>query len=161
MRRERAAVDELAQGLARGTISRRRALTLGGAVVVGGLLGGLRRPGEAQAGGRCRPCSESPSCAPSGCGSVPPGSDATHCSCVEDVGGRKCCVAAPQQSFCGKACNRNSECGKRQICSTTAVCFCLPFNPGKKGVCIRKCKAPLSGSTETKSGGDEDRKGAR
>ena len=120
--KEHHSLDQLAKGLASGTLSRRRALELGGAAILSSLLGivglGLH-PEEAQARRRrprCLACAGPGSCASSDCGTVPSGSAALFCSCVETTSGKTCCVPA---ECGGQPCDSNSDCGRGQVCSTT------------------------------------------
>ena len=164
---EHHSLDQLAKGLASGTLSRRRALELGGAAILGGLLGmvGLgMRPEEAQARRRrprCLACAGPGSCASSSCGTVPSGSNATFCSCVETTSGKKCCVAA---ECGGQPCDSNSDCGRGQVCSTTAK-GCLsggqPCSTSRKpGICVKRCNKPASTAASQSTSSSSERSSA-
>jgi hypothetical protein len=93
--------DELASGLASGTLSRGKALRLMGAAVVGGLLASL--PGIAQAAPPpCQPCNAL----------------GTSC-CILVKGIPNCCEG-------GQVCCRwRDATGRRKACVTEAVCRSL------------------------------------
>ena len=141
--------DELARGLANGTISRRRALRLGGAAVLGGMFAGIvLRPDLAAAGRRhrCRDCSGSPACDVGVC-------EEDFCSCVEDVRGRTCCVVASCERS-GKECNDNSDCGEDRLCSPTAI-SCCGTDTTKAGICVHRCTHADSLSAQRNSSGPD------
>jgi hypothetical protein len=124
-------LDEVAKGLAEGTISRGQAIKLGGAALLGsiGLLSLF--PGVAGAQGGCedkqainnRRCPESP------CGRCP------DCFCARTVGGRKRCLDFTD-AFCPQTdeCDRNRDCPGDELCVQVAGCCGSP-----KNLCVPPC----------------------
>jgi hypothetical protein len=118
--------DDLASALASENISRRRALKLTGASLLGaaGLLGSAN---AAQA---------APTCPRNG----PPISSCDRrctgtrkvCFCIRTVSGKKRCV----HPCCnGKTCTSGSQCGSGQVCMKTLCC-------GDQPRCVRLCSEP-------------------
>lgn len=130
---ERHSFDDLAKGVASGTITRGRALKLAGAAILGGGLLSTFFSQEAEAGGR-------PKCPDSGpgCRAQCPGSD---CGCVKTTEGKNRCVVP---SCDGKRCRSSADCPSGQVCSTTARKCCGSRGP----VCV-----PVCGGTNTRAGG--------
>ena len=108
--------DELATGLASGSISRRRALRLMGAALLGGALASLGI-GEAAAD-LCKRngkvCKKNTQCCSGNCVNAPTGT---------------CAVCPSGQVLCGGNCVSNS-CDPGQTFSTTN-CQCEPTGPGR------------------------------
>ena len=132
--------DELSQGLASGAISRRRALKLAGAALLGstGLLSLLARTAGAGVpiSGGCgedEPRITDRVCPSNRCNT------AGTCLCVETVRGTNRCVDATfPRSWCPEQdqCDRNRDCHRGQICIKTGGCC-----PGssRNNVCARPC----------------------
>ena len=124
--------DELARGLASGTISRRKALKLVGSAILGaGVLSviptreGEAIEAEAECGNRAgcgRRCRNR-----NGCRCVTVRSSAgTNVRCV-----RPCCLR--------QACDTNADCtGSGELCMTTGCCP-RDEEPGRRGVCVKQC----------------------
>jgi hypothetical protein len=138
------AVDDVARGLAAGTISRRRAIQVGAAGALAGVAStlGLSETAWGSRGRkrvkRCRKCTGETSCKPSACGIGPHGES---CVCIKATNGTKCCVVPD----CTKHCDSNADCGKRQVCSKEFNTFCCAHShrpKAGKGVCMKKCGAP-------------------
>ncbi len=76
------------------------------------------------------------SCPESGC-RVPcrnaVGGQGFPCACVRLLNGDQICV----EPFCRNRCRSNRDCGRREVCSTTASNCCSTDGPG---VCVRPCK---------------------
>ena len=116
--------DDLARGLARGTLSRGRALKLVGASLVSTLLLPLV-PSVAAAAPTC------PSSGP-GCTARCRHTGGRKCVCVELANGNTRCVIP----FCSRfLCDRNANCPSGYVCSTTARRCCGAPAP----VCVPKC----------------------
>jgi hypothetical protein len=102
--------DELARGLASGTVSRRKALQLMGAALVGGTLGSLG--GVAAADEECKPngkkCRKDKQC------------------CSGNCEGRKCAAAACTSN--GGTCTSGSQCCSGNCKSGMCVESCIPPN---------------------------------
>jgi Cys-rich repeat protein len=137
--------DELASGLASGTISRRRALKLAGAAFLSATLIPLL-PGVAEAQARC-PRKKRP-----GCSRQCRGVDFS-CICVKTTEGTKTCV----HPCCGVndipvPCTSSADCASGQVCSTTASNCCGTATP----ICVTPCDQPnlcVAGAS-TRSAGD-------
>ncbi len=119
--------DALAKGLARGTISRRKALKLMGTAILGaGVLTAIpARPAEAdECGSRAgcdRRCRNRRGCR---CVTVR-SSEGTNVRCV-----RPCCLR--------QACDTNAQCGSGELCMTTSCCP-QDEESGRRGVCVKQC----------------------
>lgn len=118
--------DELAKGVASGTVSRGRALRLAGGALLAAVFGWGVAAGEAEAAPRC------PDSGP-GCNSQCTGTQ-EDCACVRTTEGRRLCV----HTCCRKTCNSSADCPSGQICSTTARKCC----GRRKPVCVVPCNRP-------------------
>ncbi len=113
--------DELAIGLASGSISRGRALKLVGGAVLGSLLGGLLLPGEAQAARRRRRRVAGPVC--------PTGTTFCGGGCVSCAGGRlnpfTCqCQCPANTTLCGGRCVQSCTARGQHLNPNTCLCEC-------------------------------------
>ena len=130
--------DELAKGLAKGTISRGRALKLVGSAILGGGFLTLV-PGVAEA--------RTPKC-PSGGGTgcfVQCTHTSRPCTCIRTTEGTKTCV---WECCSGRGCSSSSSCRSNEVCVKTACCG------GVSGTCTRLCTSSqpnycTSGATTT------------
>ena len=126
-------LDEVAKGLAEGTISRGKAIKLSGAALLGsiGLLSLF--PGVAGAQGQCedRPAISNRRCPESPCGACP------GCFCARTVSGRKRCLYF-NEAGCPPTdqCDRNSDCPGDEVCIRVGGCcggspnnLCVPPCP--------------------------------
>jgi len=132
--------DELSKGLASGAISRRRALKLAGAGLLGGGLLAMF-PGVAAAqveaevtspGCRGERAINNEQCPRNRCGRR------TGCFCARTVGGNKRCVRLnPNDPDCGtrRRCDENDDCAGDQICVKAGACPGCP----NQGVCVETC----------------------
>ena len=141
-------LDEVARGLAAGTITRGRAIKLGGAALLGSM--GLFTLFEGRAGaqeevtvqaGMCkhRPALSNELCGTHSCGVC------DSCSCAKTVGGRKKCVDTTPLMVAGcpttDQCERNSDCPGNEYCIQIGACcggprnFCLPRCPKNPANC--------------------------
>jgi hypothetical protein len=137
-------LDELAEGLARGTLTRRRALRLAGAVLFGGALSAV--PGMALAAppeGRGRPCPKGEvKCRDACCG-------------PEDRCCRGVCTNVSFDRFNCGACR--NECAEGEDCCGSAGCVALDTHEHCGGcfsgcheaeICVNgTCQCPDSGQT--------------
>ena len=139
--------DELSQGIASGAISRRRALKLAGAALLGsmGLLALFPRVAGAQSivpddevgvaasdpGCQGEPAINNRRCPEENrCGGDP------ECACAETVGGDKRCVnlrieRCPRRDQC----DRNRDCPQGEICIKVGGCCGNP----RRNLCVRPC----------------------
>ena len=133
-------LDEVAKGLAAGTLSRGKAIQLGGAALLGSM--GLLSLFEGKAGaqvtgqGACtnKPAISNKHC-PGGsrsfCGVCP------SCQCAKTVGGEKKCL-----NFAGLDCPTSDECDRSKDCRGNEVCVqvgaCCPEHP-KRNLCVPPC----------------------
>ena len=136
--------DELAKGLADGTISRRRALKLIGTAVLGaGFLGSF----AGQAGAITPRCSNGVGC----------NNQCTH------TGGRDCrCVRIAETTStgthrkkCVRPCCSNRGCNASSDCRSTEVCMFSTCCNDVRGVCVTLCTEPrpnYCSNTATASG---------
>jgi hypothetical protein len=140
-------LDEVARGLAAGTISRGRAIKLGGAALLGSmglftLFEGRARAHEVtvQAGScKHKPALSNKLCGTHSCGVC------DSCSCARAVGGRKRCVDITPLVAGGcpgsDQCERNSDCPGNEYCIQVGACcggprnFCLPRCPKNPDNC--------------------------
>jgi hypothetical protein len=117
--------DALAKGLASGTISRRKALKLGGAAILGaGVLafGPTREAEAAECGSRA------------GCGRRCRNTE--RCRCIRTVTGNVRCV----RPCCSqRRCDTNADCRNTELCMTTDCCS---ESTASRGVCVTKCQEP-------------------
>ena len=133
--------DELAKGLANGTLSRGRALKLLGASFVSTLLLPFAPSVAMAANPKC------PSGGP-GCSARCKNTGGGTCFCVKQTNGHNTCVV----SFCGGAkCGSNSKCPSGWVCSTTAAKCCGRSVPKGKGICVPKCTTSSSAVTAAPS----------
>ena len=134
-------LDEVAKGLAAGTISRGKAIKLGGAALLGslGLLSlfeGKARAQQVTVQGACanKPAISNKRC-PGGqksfCGACP------GCQCAKTVSGEKKCL-----NFRGLECPTRDECDSNKDCGGNEVCVqvgaCCPEHP-KRNLCVPHC----------------------
>jgi hypothetical protein len=131
-------LDEVAKGLAQGTISRGRALRLVGAGLISTVLGSIVGSGIAEAAPRC------PNSGP-GCDAQCRDTGGGTCICVKLTNGKTKCVVP----FCGGSrCSRNSQCPNGFVCSKTARRCC---NRSGDGICVPKCTTSSSAATAAQS----------
>ena len=133
-------LDELAKGLASGSLSRHDALKLAGAAIVGGLLSAI--PGVAWADHKPGHGT------PPGQGGTPPGQGAEVCTTVEDpcftpcgpkVRGDRLCACVPTtegapacvEFICGEPCTTGADCPSG-LCGAAGCCNDQP-------VCLTPC----------------------
>jgi hypothetical protein len=134
--------DELARGLAEGTISRRRALKMvGGAILGAGTLALF--PGVSGA----QDVTESTDATTSAIGNCPNNPNYCHSKC-NNTSGRDCrCVhgwngdsnfynTCVRPCCSNRGCNRSSDCRSTEVYMYTACC-----SKGGHGVCVTKCGA--------------------
>jgi hypothetical protein len=130
-------LDEVAKGLAEGTISRGQAIKLSGAALLGsiGLLSLF--PGVAGAEGGCadQPAINNRRCAQSPCGNCP------DCLCARTVSGRKRCL-----DFSGKWCPDTDECDRNRDCPGEEVCIQMAgcCEGSRKNLCVPPCPRECS-----------------
>ena len=142
--------DEVAKGLADGTISRRHALKLTGSALLGGGLLALF-PGVAGAqsnivddvdetdptlaasdpGCRGEPAINNRRCPLTSCGGR------SNCFCATTVGGDKRCVNF-RNAVCPTRdeCDRNRDCASGEVCIEIGGCEC---GRPRRNLCIRTC----------------------
>src|SRR5215213_1585452 len=109
------AFDDLASGLANGTITRRRALKLAGASLLGVAgLGTAAR--EAEAAATC-PTDTRPGC------EVQCTNTRRLCACIRTVEGRKACV---RPCCTRRTCDSGSDCRRGEVCMRTDCCGVRP-----------------------------------
>jgi len=135
--------DEVAKGLAENSISRRQALKLAGASLLGSALGaaGLLRfapPAEAQEPGAlafvtCNPlfsagCSEE---------CITSKESLQDCRCIKTTSGDRVCV---HPCCSDRICSENKECHDGEVCMRLPCC-----NDGQK-TCVKKCTTGPVGS---------------
>ena len=120
--------DDLASELASGTITRRRALKLAGAALLG-VAGGL---GVAAREAKAAP----PTCPPdtrSGC-VVACTNTTKQCACIRTTEGTRVCV----HKCCSlRSCNSSSQCYRGEVCIKTGCC--------REGIqkCVSLCTEPI------------------
>jgi hypothetical protein len=123
--------DEVAKGLAAGTISRGRALKLTGSALLGGGLLALF-PGAARAQQGCagRPSVNNKRCPKSRCGGN------INCFCGTTVANVKTCVNF-RKELCPIVddCDRNRDCARGEVCVKVGGCCGFP----QRNRCVRKC----------------------
>jgi hypothetical protein len=149
--------DELASGLASGSISRGNALKLMGAALVGGTLGSLG--GVAAADDECKPLNKkcrkdtqccSGNCVNRACAACPAGTVELNGACAMSCTNQDQCLAAgcdPNNTGCEFDSGTNARycrsSGGLSTCTSTADCltgqFCAraPFSP--QGFCVVVC----------------------
>jgi hypothetical protein len=116
--------DELASGLASGTISRGRALKLAGASLASALgLAWYASPAEAAP--RC-PRHTRPGC------TVECTNTGEECFCIRTVGGNKRCV---YPCCSGRTCESKEDCRRSEVCMRTRCCQERP-------TCVTPCTEP-------------------
>jgi hypothetical protein len=128
-------LDEVAKGLAEGTISRGKAIKLSGAALLGsiGLLSLI--PGVAGADeGPCEgvPAVSNRRCVESPCGNCP------NCFCFRTVSGRKRCVdLTGLVTICPATdeCDRNRDCPGEEVCVRVGGCC----EGSRKNLCVPPC----------------------
>ncbi len=131
--------DELSQGIAGGAISRRRALKLAGAAILGstGLLSLFPGAAGAQAVERGGCAEDEPAISNASCRSNPCGGN-RNCSCAETVSGNKRCVNFRATIACSgtNSCDSNRDCTGDRICIKFGGCC-----PGSRrnNICARPC----------------------
>ena len=127
--------DNLTTALADRAISRRRALQMAAASVLGAAALGLAA-GEAQA--------THGECARRGAGCCRDGSHdgSKGCRCIRTASGKRRCVhpcCAPNDTI-PRACNSNAECDDNELCMSSDCCN--DQSVGFVGVCARRCDTP-------------------
>jgi hypothetical protein len=127
--------DEVAKGLAAGTISRRRALKLtGSALLGGGLLAMFPGVASAQVNAQ-QQCQGEPAinnrrCPTNRCGGNP------DCNCATTVGGEKTCVNLREERCPNRdQCDRNRDCRRGEVCIQVGGCCGNP----RRNLCVRTC----------------------
>jgi hypothetical protein len=126
--------DEVAKGLAQGTITRGRALRLVGAGLVSTILGSIVGPGIAEAAPTC------PSGGP-GCNARCKHTSGQNCICVKLANGNTRCVFP----FCGPPCTKNANCPSGWVCSKTARKCCGTSS----SLCVPLCNTSTSAATSS------------
>jgi len=124
--------DNLAAALADRAISRRRALKMAAASVLGAAGLGLAA-GEAQAAPTCPRRG-------AGCERACKNDRGKDCRCIRTVSGNRRCVypCCTPNSLGRIYCNSTSECGDTEVCVRSLCCG----DPGLfAGVCMRRCDA--------------------
>jgi hypothetical protein len=129
MASEESFFDDLARGLADGSITRGKALKLMGAAVVGGTLTSFGVGGVAVADNECKPlnkkCRKNAQC------------------CSGKCEGNICVAACPSgQVLCGGSCVSNSCLTGQTFNTTTCQCEC----PSGQEVCGEGCSTPNGGA---------------
>jgi hypothetical protein len=126
-------LDELSKGLATGTISRRRALKLAGAAVLGstGLLALFPAPAGAVSDRACRgePAINNRRCPTNRCRGNP------DCNCARTVNGDRRCVNVNAQCPTRDECDRNRDCRRGEVCVKVGGCCTNP----DLNVCLSLC----------------------
>jgi Cys-rich repeat protein len=125
--------DELARGIASGTISRSRALKLAGAALLGGGVLSSFFSKEAGAGGATRP--RCPRDRRPGCTTRCTGTE-EECVCHETTEGRKRCVHACCEGVGGR-CRSSADCPSGQVCSKTVRRCCEEAE--ERPACVTLC----------------------
>jgi|SRR5215208_877307 hypothetical protein len=134
------ALDEVAKGLAAGTISRGRAIRLGGAALLGsmGLLSLFPAVSEAEVQGACEgravvnnkvcPAIELTRCRPN---------SGRSCSCFKTVSGNTRCIDVTGGLDCPTTdeCDRNRDCPGDQVCVKIGGCC----EGSRRNVCANPC----------------------
>jgi hypothetical protein len=125
-------LDEVAKGLAEGTISRGKAIKLSGAALLGSI--GLLSLFPGVAGADEGPCEGVPpisnrQCPEAPCGRCP------DCLCARTVSGRKRCLDF-SDAFCPETdeCDRNRDCPGEEVCVRVGGCCGSPNN-----LCVPPC----------------------
>jgi hypothetical protein len=138
--------DELASGLASGTISRRRALKLAGAAILGstGLLAlfpgvagaqsilDQTEPGTTDSDPGCQgePAINNKRCPDNGC------RGRFDCLCAETVGGGKRCVELAFERCPGRdQCDSNEDCPQGEFCIKVGGCC----GRRRRNLCVSPC----------------------
>src|SRR5215213_10849719 len=126
-------LDEVAKGLAAGTISRRRVLKLTGSALLGGGLLALF-PGVAGADSdpECQgePAINNVSCPENVCSENP------NCVCARTVGGDKKCVDLGLANCpASDECDRNRDCASGEVCIRVGGCC----GHARRNLCAPKC----------------------
>jgi hypothetical protein len=133
--------DELASALANGTISRRRALKLAGAAMLGstGLLAFFPRKAAAQTLGGCpedEPAISDRRCPTNECGPADCPSPVLACLCAVTVSGKKRCVNF-QDVLCPASdqCDSNADCEGEEVCIKMGGCC----EGRRRNACLSPC----------------------
>ena len=133
---EELSFDVLAKGVASGAISRRRALKLVGAAILGGgamaLLPGIAEGVEADAGQGCpngQRAINNRRCPTNSCAAGKPG-----CRCAETVNGNNRCVRFNRDSCNNTRCNSNEDCASGEVCIKAGGCC-----ESRRSVCVPTC----------------------
>jgi len=133
--------DVVAKGLAENSISRRQALKLAGASLLGSALGAaglLRFAAPAEADAFC-PIIVSAGCS-LWCKSTEPHLPAEDCMCIKTVSGSRECVRPCCSWY---LCSLNIHCRSNEVCMRSPCC-----NNGQP-TCVRKCGQPPAPETTT------------
>lgn len=141
-------LDELAKGMASGTISRGRALKLVGTAFLGGALSFLSFTDVAEARLRRRRRRRGPRCPASGTGcDVQCVNTNKDCACVRTVEGVRVCVhpccPPPERNGVPTSCTSSfgTRCRADEVCMRTDCCD----ENNLEGVCVRLCAAERPG----------------
>jgi hypothetical protein len=135
--------DELASALASGTISRRRALKLAGAAMLGSSTGLLtlfpHRRAQAQEFITCpedEPAISNRRCVINRCG--PASCEASACFCVTTVEGDKRCIDGGSIEECPTSdeCDSNRDCPGEQLCLKVGGCC----GHRRRNLCGQPCR---------------------
>jgi hypothetical protein len=142
--------DDLARGLANGSISRGKALRLMGAALVGGTLGSLG--GVAAADDLCKPtgkkCRKDTQCCSGNCSKSGTSRFGTCAAACTSNGGTcssntDCCSGnCPSGTCCGSngvSCSTSGECCSGNCVSGTCSACPSGMVPAGNGTCIRPC----------------------
>ena len=126
-------LDEVAKGLAGGTISRRRALKMTGAALLGAALVPFSSA-PAEAAGRCsnRPALSNRRCPERSICRQGPNQ---LCACARTVGGDKRCVDLIEADCASEQCEHNRDCAAGEVCIKLGACC---NEPGLQ-VCAPPC----------------------
>ena len=127
--------DEVAKGLAQGTITRGRALRLVGAGLVSTILGSILGSGIAEAAPRC------PSSGP-GCNARCRNTGGFTCFCSKLTNGKTKCIVGTCE---GRRCKKNNDCPSGAVCSQTAKKCC------GEPRCVPLCTTSSSAAMATQS----------
>ena len=132
--------DELAKGLATGALSRRQALKLVGAALLGSALGffslqGLAEGQEVEAAAGCSgPAIDNDRCVANRCGGTRR-RRRQACVCAETAGGGRACVDLRGERCPNRdQCDRDADCRADQVCIKVGGCC-----GGRRNLCVSRC----------------------
>src|SRR5215217_2929404 len=131
-------LDEVAKGLAEGTISRGKAIKLSGAALLGSI--GLLSSFPGVAGAEEGPCEDLPPISNKMCPEAPCGK-CPGCLCARTVSGRKRCL-----DFTGLGCPATDECDRNRDCPGDEVCVRVGGCCGgsSQNLCVSPCPSDPS-----------------